>query len=60
MERLISIKEVCVVLNMHRSTVYRKIKLGEIDKPLKDGRRKKFKESHIIKYQQGLHQMNAA
>ncbi|HBZ17549.1 MAG TPA: hypothetical protein DEO73_17555 [Pantoea sp.] len=54
MERLLSVKAVCVALDMHRATVYRKVKAGELDPPLKDGRRTKWPESSIVKYQQSL------
>lgn len=60
MEKLLSIKTVCLVLDMHRSTVYRKVESGELDPPLKDGRRTKWPESSIIKYQQKLMEQRAA
>ena len=54
MEHLMSAKAVAAALDMHRSTVYRKVKSGELDPPLKDGRRTKWPESSIVKYQQSL------
>lgn len=55
MEKQYKVKEVCNLLGMHRSTLYRKIKNGEIDPPVKDGcRMTRLLESSIIKYQNRL------
>lgn len=50
MANLLSPKAVCIKLNMHRSTLYRKIASGEIPKPLKDGPRSKWPEEDIAPY----------
>ncbi len=54
MDRLLNVKEVCGILDMHRATIYRKVKSGEIDPPKKIGRSTKWPESSIKKYLAGL------
>lgn len=60
MERLLSVKAVCTALDMHRATLYRKIKAGEIPQPLKDGPRSKWPESEIQPYIERLKAQRAA
>ena len=50
MPNLLSAKTVCAKLDMHRSTLYRKIASGEIPKPIKDGPRSKWLEEDIAPY----------
>ncbi|MEI9613195.1 MULTISPECIES: helix-turn-helix transcriptional regulator [Atlantibacter] len=54
MDRLLNVKEVCGILDMHRATIYRKVKSGELDPPKKIGRSTKWPESSIKKYLAGL------
>ncbi|EDQ9953962.1 helix-turn-helix domain-containing protein [Salmonella enterica subsp. diarizonae] len=54
-EKLYRVKEVCNLLGMHRSTLYRKVANGAIEAPVKDGcRMSRFRESSIIKYQEAI------
>ncbi|EAP6364823.1 helix-turn-helix domain-containing protein [Salmonella enterica] len=58
MSSLLSAKAVCHRLDMHRATLYRKIKAGEIPAPFKDGPRSKWKEEDIQAYIDKLSNVN--
>jgi predicted DNA-binding transcriptional regulator AlpA len=60
MDYLLSAKQMCERLSMNPATLYRKIRRGEIDAPLKDGPRSKWLESSAQKYIEGLKRQNAA
>lgn len=54
-EKFYKAKEVCAILGMHRSTLYRKVASGIIEAPVKDGcRMSRFRESSIVKYQEAI------
>ncbi|HFZ9215138.1 TPA: helix-turn-helix transcriptional regulator [Salmonella enterica subsp. diarizonae serovar 61:r:-] len=60
-EKLYKVKEVCNLLGMHRSTLYRKVANGVIEAPVKDGcRMSRFRESSIIKYQEDIKSQSQA
>ncbi|AOM40221.1 helix-turn-helix transcriptional regulator [Xenorhabdus hominickii] len=50
MDKLLSAKQICEAISISKPTLYRKIESGQIPKPLKDGRRSRWKESDIIHY----------
>lgn len=47
---LMSTEDVCRALCMHRATLYRKVKAGEIIRPMKDGSRSKWHKDDIEAY----------
>ncbi|WP_390932484.1 helix-turn-helix domain-containing protein [Pantoea septica] len=61
MERMYSCRQVCEILSIGKTTLYRKVKNGEIDKPLRNGcRMSRWPESSIIRYQESLKRNHAA
>lgn len=53
-EQFYKVREICQILKISRSTLYRKVKRNEIEPPLKDGAMARWPESSIIKYQELL------
>lgn len=54
-EKHYKVKEVCSLLSIDRSTLYRWVKNGKVGEPVKDGKRcTRFPASVIEKYQASL------
>lgn len=61
MEKHYDYKEVCNILCISRATLYRKVKSGEIEEPLRNGSRlARWTESSITRYQETLKCRSAA